>query len=115
MHSDLSLNPGVTVHDVGVERSPFSAWRSSSSCRSCLARRSGVGFHGFSRAAPCGADDAELQGSEDARPPSGDAVVLESAELVELPIEGCVSVLGTSWLRRTRDQLQLLPLRRSGA
>jgi hypothetical protein len=47
-----------------------------------LARRSGVGFHGFSRAAPCGDDDAEPQSSEDERLPGGDAVVLESATLV---------------------------------
>jgi hypothetical protein len=31
------------VRDVGVERSPSSAWRSSSSCGSCSARCSGVG------------------------------------------------------------------------
>jgi hypothetical protein len=105
----------VKVRDVGVERSPSSPWRSSSSCGSCSAWRSGFDFHGFSHAAPCGVDDAELRGSEVARPPVGGAVVLESAEPVELPVEGCVSALGTPWLRRTRDQLQFLPLRCSGA
>jgi hypothetical protein len=47
-----------------------------------LARRSDVGFHGFSRAAPCAVDDAEPRSSEDARLPGGDVVVLESTALV---------------------------------
>jgi hypothetical protein len=105
----------VKVRDIGVERSPPSTWRSSSSCGSCTAWRPGVGFHDFSRAGPCGDDDAELRGSEVARPPVGDAVALVSAEWVELPIEGCVSALGTPWLRRSWDQIHFLPLRRSGA